>query len=170
VVPVIRRIRPADDLVLRAVRLRALQVDPQAFESAHESEVDRTADAWYERATASSNGEVQCIFIAEAEEGVVGMAGAFTPDGEPLVRQLYGMWVAPEARSAGIGASLVEAVIRWSSEGGAQGLRLWVVENNAGALRLYARAGFLEAGVRQPFRSNPGSTEILLHLPLGERG
>lgn len=38
------------------------------------------------------------------------------------------MWVALEARSAGIGSELTESVVGWSSEGGGEVLRLWVVE------------------------------------------
>jgi ribosomal protein S18 acetylase RimI-like enzyme len=155
----IRRIRPGDGPAFRDLRLRALRTDPDAFGSSYEREMNRPVDAWERRAAYGSNGYEQCLFVAESGGVFVGMAGAFTSSDEPPVRQLFGMWVAPEARSAGIGARLLEAVLAWSIESGAEEMRLWVVKDNQVAYRLYERAGFEETGLSQPLPSNPSLTE-----------
>lgn len=163
----IRRVRPSDGPVLRAVRLRALRSDPDAFGSSYQREVDRPSESWTKRAAESSVGDDQCLFVAETHAGLVGMVGAYTPEDDPLARYLFGMWVAPEARSIGIGYRLVEAITRWSIEGGAREVRLWVVAGNLAALRLYERAGFVKTGATQPLSSNPSLTEVLMRLHLG---
>lgn len=116
-----------------------------------------------------SIGSRQCLFVAEVDGSFVGMAGAYTPDDEPSVRHLYGMWVAPAARSAGIGHQLVAAITRWSIEAGAAEVQLWVVEDNLAARRLYNGAGFVDSEFSQPLPSDPALTETLLRLHLGPK-
>jgi ribosomal protein S18 acetylase RimI-like enzyme len=94
------------------------------------------------------------------------MAGAYTPDDRASVRRLYGMWVAPEVRSAGLGQQLIEGITSWCFDGGADEIQLWVVDDNLAAQRLYRRAGFRTTGVSQPLPSNPKLTETLLRLIL----
>ena len=164
--PLVRRIRPTDAPGLREVRLRALRSDPDAFGSSYEREVDRPSDAWDTRAQESSLGSNQCVFVAETQSGFVGMAGAHTRDEEPFVRHLYGMWVAPEARSIGVVTQLVEAIIQWATEAAAHELQLGVVDGNQPARRLFARTGFVPTGHAQPLPSNPARTETLMRLLL----
>jgi RimJ/RimL family protein N-acetyltransferase len=153
--------------MLRDLRLRALQADPDSFGSSYEREVDRPADAWERWALESSTGYQQCLFVAESDGHWVGIAGAYMPAEEPGSRELFGMWVAPAARAAGVGTELVQSVLDWSIRGGAEEIRLWVVESNRVAGRLYERAGFAETGVFQPLPSNPSLTETRMSLRLG---
>jgi ribosomal protein S18 acetylase RimI-like enzyme len=62
------------------------------------------------------------------------------PRGSEIV--LISMWVAPFARGRGVGDALVDAVVRWS----ASPLSLKVKEDNAPAVALYRRHGFVDAG------------------------
>jgi GNAT superfamily N-acetyltransferase len=162
----IRRIKPSDGVILRSIRLRALLSDPGSFDSSYERESQLPTEEWDRRATESSTGDRQCLFLVETPEGFVGMAGAFTPGDQPSVRRLYGMWVAPEARAAGIGAQLIEAITSWSLEVGADAVQLWVVDDNLVARRLYERAGFVDTEVNQPLPSNPTVTETLMQMSL----
>lgn len=162
----VRRIRPTDAARLREVRLRASRSDPDAFGSSYGREIGRPSEAWDTRAQESSVGSHHCVFVAETQSGFVGMAGAHTRDEEPLVRQLYGMWVAPEARSIGVGTQLIEAIIQWATEAAAQELRLGVVDGNQPARRLFERTGFVPTGHAQPLASNPSLTEIMMRLPI----
>jgi ribosomal protein S18 acetylase RimI-like enzyme len=160
----IRRIKPADAEALREVRLRALLSDPGSFDSDYERESQLPTEEWVRKATEASAGEQKCVFVVAAPEGFAAMAGAYTPDDRPSVRRLYGMWVAPEVRSSGLGQQLVEAITTWSFDGGADEVQLWVVDDNLAAQRLYRRAGFRTTGVSQRLPSNPKLTETLLHL------
>ena len=162
----IRRIKPGDGAVLRTIRLRALLSDPAAFDSSYERESQLPAQEWDILATEASSGDRQCLFVVDTPGGFVGMAGAYTPSDRGSVRRLYGMWVAPEARSAGVGAQLIDAITSWSLEAGADAVQLWVVDDNLGARRLYERAGFVSMEVNQPLPSNPGVTETLMQLGL----
>ena len=166
----VRRIQPTDAGALRELRLRALLSDPAAFGSSYEQEVHLPTEDWERRAIEASTGGRQSLFLVQTSEGFAGMAGAYTPSDKASVRHLYGMWVAPAARSAGAGQQLVEAIIRWSIEAGAEDVQLWVVDDNLGARRLYQRAGFLETGISQPLPSNPTVTETLMELHLGSTG
>jgi RimJ/RimL family protein N-acetyltransferase len=162
----IRRINPTDAESLREVRLRALLSDPGAFDSTYERESQLPTEEWERRATEASTSERQCLFVVDTPEGFVGMTGAYTPSDRAYVRRLYGMWVAPEARSAGIGTQLIEAITGWSLEVGADAVQLWVVDDNLAARRLYERAGFVDTEVNQPLPSNPTKTETLMQLRL----
>jgi ribosomal protein S18 acetylase RimI-like enzyme len=164
----IRRIRSDEGAMLRDLRLRALRDDPDAFGSSYQREVDRSGEAWEKWAVESAAGQRQCLFVAESRSSWVGLAGAYTHDSEPQVRRLFGMWVHPEARAAGIGAGLVDVIVDWSIESGAEEVRLWVVEANDSALGLYLRKGFEETGELQPLPSNPSLTETQMVLRLTE--
>ncbi len=162
----IRRITPADAANLREIRLRALLSDPGAFDSSYERESHLSAEEWNRRANVASTGDHQSLFVADGPGGFLAMAGAYTPGDLASVRRLYGMWVAPEARSTGLGNQLIEAITTWSISVGARKLQLWVVDTNFRARRLYGRAGFRTTGNSQPLPSNPAVTETLMELSL----
>lgn len=162
----VRRIRPGDGNALREVRLRALQTDPEAFAATYQQAALRKDDDWEEMAVDAATGGEKVIFLAESDDGCVGMVGAFARPNEPVTRNLYGMWVAPEARSSGIGMKLVDEVLEWSKAAGAEEVKLWVVESNHKAVALYQRAGFVPTGEAQPLPSHPDLTDTRMRLPL----
>lgn len=164
--PVIRRIEKGDGVLLRELRLRALQTDPDAFGSTYSAEVDRADHAWEERSIRAAEGARQFIALAMSGEIPIGMVGGYQPEEALHIRELYGMWVAPEARSTGVGFDLVRTMVEWAQSSGARSIRLWVVTSNRVALALYRKAGFGETGRRQPLPSNPSLDEIELSLSL----
>jgi GNAT superfamily N-acetyltransferase len=162
----IRRIRPDEGAPLREVRLRALRTDPDAFAASHDQASARDDHIWEQIATTAADGHEEIIFVIEGEDRFAGMVGAFARADEPATRNLYGMWVAPEARGAGLGVGLVDAVVDWSREVGAEEVKLWVVETNVPAVRLYRRAGFVPTGETQPLPSNPELIDTRMRLAL----
>ena len=162
----IRRIRQGEGSRLREVRVRALRTDPDAFAASHDQASARDDQVWEEMAVAGSTGEEEIILVAEGDDGLVGMVGAFTRADEPNTRHLYGMWVAPEARSSGLGQRFVDAVREWSIETGADEVKLWVVESNLPARTLYEKVGFVRTGESQPLASNPTLTDVRMRLAL----
>lgn len=60
--------------------------------------------------------------------------------------ELISMWVAPHQRGAGLAGRLITEVLTWAS---GLGLRtcLTVRNDNPAAIRVYARAGFIDHGV-----------------------
>jgi ribosomal protein S18 acetylase RimI-like enzyme len=60
------------------------------------------------------------------------------------------MWVAPEARGAGVGDILVAAAIDWARAHGARRIELDVLDSNHHAIALYVRNGFVDIGMAVP--------------------
>ena len=60
------------------------------------------------------------------------------------------MWVAPDARGAGMGRALLDAVETSPRERGCDRLALTVTETNAVARTFYDVCGFTESGDRSP--------------------
>ncbi len=164
--PTIRRIRPGEGKLLREVRLRALRTDPDAFAASHDQASSRDEPIWEDIAAGAASGDDEIIFVIEGDGGFTGMVGAFARGDEPATRNLYGMWVAPEVRGSGLGRGLVDAVVEWSREVGADEVKLWVVESNLPAVRLYEKSGFVPTGEAQPLPSNPELTDTRMRLAI----
>jgi putative acetyltransferase len=102
----------------------------------------------------------------EAGPGVVGhISVVLAPYGVADI----GMLVIEGWRAKGIGTALLEAAISWARAAGAHKLALEVWPDNAPALQLYRKTGFVEEGrkVRHYRRSNGelwDSTLMGLHL------
>jgi GNAT superfamily N-acetyltransferase len=94
-----------------------------------------------------------------ASQGPTGIAATFVPDSAPAP-ELVSMWVAPEWRSRQVGTALVREVLAWACENGYGEVRLWVVEGNPAAVRLYENSGFVLTGQSQPNPADPGKIEV----------
>lgn len=126
-------VTPADWRRWRAIRLRALELDPAAFATSAHAWIEGgdTEERWRRRIGAPGR-----LFLAEDPTGVdIAMIG-LDLGGEP---ELISMWVAPEARRQGVGEALVRAVI---DEAAGRPVRLRVMAGNGRAREFYARAGF----------------------------
>jgi GNAT superfamily N-acetyltransferase len=157
VTPTVRRLGAGEADLLRTARLRALGDAPMAFGSTLAREEGYEPEKWERWAAESASGERQAIFIAEPEAG---MASGVIDD-DPALAHLYAMWVAPEARGSGAGRALVEAVVAWAAERGAQRLTTSVTEGNAVGAALYAAAGFADSGRREPLGHSDAVVAVL---------
>src|SRR5699024_3637501 len=87
----------------RTLRLEALQESPEAFVADHADEAGEPEEFWRARMRRSAR------LIAEADGqhvGVVSIGDATESDSENG-GQLFGLWVNPTWRGAGVAASLV---------------------------------------------------------------
>ena len=114
------------------------------------------------------------VFVARVNGRRVGGAVAVfdAPDvemlaGRPDVALLWDIRVAPEARGAGVGTALIDAVEAWARSRGAAWLEAETQDINAPACRFYARHGFaLHAVNRGAYPELPDETQLLWYKRL----
>ena len=144
-VATIRPLGRQDAASYRALRIAALEAEPEAF-SADLEEVRRRDLAWFERRL-----DVQAPsahFGAFLDENLVGLASLSV---ESSAKQRHrglvtGVFVAQEARGRGLAARLLGGVIAYASKH-VDVLDLAVGTDNAPARALYGRLGFRPYGV-----------------------
>jgi dihydropteroate synthase len=147
----------------RALRLRALASDPDAFGTTA-AQAGRQSDAEWCASVEPRPGRQH--LVAERCGVAIGMARTRTaPDG--LRTRLHSIWVAPEARRGGVARALIEAAVAWAQAGGACELGLEVAETQHAAVALYQACGFRDSGYRTPLR--PGGAIARRHYRLALR-
>jgi ribosomal protein S18 acetylase RimI-like enzyme len=131
------RVLTLDDWPLwRAVRLAALTDAPHAFRVGL-ADWHRGGEAeWRARLALPGSHNV----VALIDDRPVGVAR-----GVPGF-ELRSVWVAREARGHGVGDRLLAEVEAWAMRSGAPTLRLAVFGDNAPAVALYERHGYVPAG------------------------
>jgi ribosomal protein S18 acetylase RimI-like enzyme len=136
-----RRINPADASRYREIRLEALQAAPEAFGSTYELERAYTVEQFADLLGRSD------VFGAFRGVDLLGMAGYRTQIGPKREHKgfLWGMYVRAAARGAGVGKTLVEAVLA-HARGRVELVQLSVVSDNETARRLYRACGFVAYG------------------------
>jgi RimJ/RimL family protein N-acetyltransferase len=140
----IRQLSPADAALYRGIRLEGLNRNPEAFGSTFEAEFAKPL-AWFSERLGSCQ-----VFGAFRGSEIMGIAGFAVRHGEKEAHKglLWGMYVRPEARGAGVARRLVEAVIDLARRR-VELLQLSVVVGNEQARRLYDRLGFVEYGLER---------------------
>jgi ribosomal protein S18 acetylase RimI-like enzyme len=127
-------------LLWRAARLAALADAPDAFPGASAAWADSGEMRWRERLLDTAALKV----VAVRDEVPVGLVRGVVEDG---CAWLHSLWVSPQVRGQGLGTQLVAAVEEWAVRHGATYIRLEVVSDNAPAIALYRRRGYVDTGV-----------------------
>ena len=120
----------------------------------------RGADrSWRDWAAGRWRGGTAVVFAGRGEDGaLVGTATGAVWDTEDGVAHVYAMWVAPDARSAGVGRACSRRGRGWARDRGAARLVLAVTETNEGARRFYeACASRTRANATRSARARPPS-------------
>lgn len=145
----VRILRPTDAEALRALRLQSVLTDPGAFGRTLEEEQSRDV-AWYaERLTAQDGSEADAVLGAFEGDLLVGIVGLLR---ETQVRRshrvnLWGMYVAPEARGRGTGRALLSAALAHARAiPGVRQVHLGVTARATAARALYLAMGFTSIG------------------------
>lgn len=118
--------------------------------------------AWYEAELARP--DVCRIFVLRTDAGsVIAFVAYWQVVDEMHINNLA---VDPAWRGRGFGRLLLRAVLDVARGEGVQRATLEVRRSNQPALRLYAGAGFAEAGVRARYYTHPEEDALLLALRL----
>ena len=117
-----------------------------------------TTREWYEAELLRP--EVCFIYVLRTDESPVAAFCAFWR----VVDQIHinNLAVRPECRGRGLATRLLEAVMAEAAQMGVQSATLEVRRSNEPALRLYAKAGFVEAGVRRNYYTQPVEDALVL--------
>jgi ribosomal protein S18 acetylase RimI-like enzyme len=155
----VRRLTSDDAVLFRALRLEALQNNPESFGSTQDAE-NAMPVAWF-----AERLERTAVFGAFRDSALVGVAGFRVQEGPKAAHKgmLWGMYVCPDARKARIGTKLVEAVIDHGREI-VELIQLTVVSENKPARALYESLGFSEYGFEKDALKQGGRTfdEVLM--------
>jgi ribosomal protein S18 acetylase RimI-like enzyme len=162
----VRALGEEDWRQFRAIRLTALRDSPEAFVATAAQEAALDEQAWRERMRRARR------LIAERTGTPVGVVSLGQGDPEhSCTGELFGLWVAPEGRGAGVAWKLVEAGAAQALADGHRNLGYWVGTNNGPAVAFASSFGFRPTGTRRPMRvtnETDGAEEMVMVLPLGE--
>jgi ribosomal protein S18 acetylase RimI-like enzyme len=161
--PKIRRLTSADAAAYREIRLAGLRDTPEVFGSTFARESTQPLTWFCDRLGNSA------VFGAFHLTALLGVAGLAIREGEKERHKglLWGMYVRPDARKAGVGRRLVEAVID-HARAHVEVIQLSVISDNQPARRLYGSLGFVEYGLERDSLKQSGRyyDEILMALDL----
>jgi GNAT superfamily N-acetyltransferase len=161
------RLREDDWAVFRELRLRSLLDSPEAFGSTYGEESSHTERAWRDWAAGRWRGGTAVVFAGRDDDGAaVGTATGAEYEAEAGVAHVYAMWVVPDARGAGVGRALLDAVADWARDRGCDRLVLSVTESNETARRFYEASGFVDTGERDVLREGSEMPTLILSKPL----
>ena len=145
----VHKLTPHHAEIYIALRRRALQSDPQAFRSSVEDDPGMLPD-FVKKALAQGLPQGESFILGAFQPellGVLGLARERERKARHKVR-LWGMYVAPERRRAGLGQSLLSTAYDLALEmAGVEQIQLCVSASSHAAIRLYRRFGFEEFGV-----------------------
>jgi len=159
----------------KAIRLAALRDSPDAFAASAEDEEGFEEDFWRLRVRRSTRlVAVRLDDDSQAEGQAVGVVSLGQgKDEEGRVAEIFGLWVAPEARGTGVATKLVEASAERAKRDGRTHVSYWVGTDNGRAVAFASGIGFRPTDFRRPMRVTPGDgeddeEEIAMVLPLGD--
>jgi ribosomal protein S18 acetylase RimI-like enzyme len=127
----------------KALRLEALQTDPQAFGGSYVEEVVFSEALWQER--------ICNMWFAMIDGQPVGMVGLLPG---PMLStrhkaMIISMWVKPSFRGQGIAKALMQEIQRIAPAQGFIKLFLDVTTTQTAAVKLYTSVGFQKVGLQQ---------------------
>jgi ribosomal-protein-alanine N-acetyltransferase len=100
------------------------------------------------------------IVIAQSDERVLGFGVAYTVGDEGEITTLA---VDAAVRGQGVGEKILQALLDFCRARGAHKVFLEVRAGNGAAQRLYARCGFVEAGLRRRYYADGEDAVLMRH-------
>ncbi|MEM7101267.1 MAG: GNAT family N-acetyltransferase [Pseudomonadota bacterium] len=147
----ILRLSNSDWRTYKSLRIAALRDSPDAFGSTLASALT-VSDADWEKRISTASSVLDLPLFARVQGKGVGLAWGAMIEDDITTAHLFQMWVALEARGAGIGAALVAKTIEWARQNHAKRMMLSVTAADTPAWRMYLSAGFQAFGDLEPLR------------------
>ena len=163
----VRRLTTADARPYQTIREEALEAAPAAFAASPEDDLARSADF----VVRSLSDPEQAVFGAFAPD-IVGMVGVYRDRHVKAAHicHLFGLYVAREHRSSGVGRRLVTAALEFArSRPGVSQVHAGVTDRAPEAAALYRDLGFAAWGVEPDALRVAGESIAETHLILALR-
>lgn len=139
---IIRVLTENDAEAYQALRLKALQTNPEAFGSTYELELNYSVEQVAQRITSTSNKFTLGAFMENELIAIVTFLREINMK-TAHKGNIYGMYVASEHRRMGLGKKLLEElIILAGKQEGLEQINLTVVSDNNSAKKLYEELGF----------------------------
>jgi GNAT superfamily N-acetyltransferase len=140
--PSVKLLGPAEAVAYRALRLDALKRHPCAFRASFDEEAGQSLEELAARL------EADAVFGAYCDGALCGLAGLEIPQARNKRHKgtLFGVYVCPDRRRAGLGTTLVSRVIE-HARGRVDQLHAAVVITAEPARALYRKLGFEPYGL-----------------------
>jgi ribosomal protein S18 acetylase RimI-like enzyme len=165
----VRRAVEGDAAAIAAVHVRAWQAAYRGI----------VADAILDRLTVedrermwtdllAGGADAPATTVAEVDGAVAGFCTVATPsrdeDAPPCTAEIPALYVDPDRRRRGIGATLLGAALRGLEQGGWERVTLWVFSGNDAARAFYARFGFEPDGTSRPIEGMGAAADRLVRV------
>ena len=123
------------------------------------------SEPWSEAGLSAELDNENAFFrVAELADGtILGYVGMHCVAGECYIDNVA---VFPQARRMGAASALLKDLIDWARQNDCAFITLEVRPSNGGAIALYEKFGFAEAGRRKRFYRNPDEDGLILTLNL----
>jgi GNAT superfamily N-acetyltransferase len=146
---IVEIIHPDDWFRLRAIRLKSLQVNPEAFGGTYEIESVENESEWRKKfekldfLIASIDGHDAALMSVEELDGDFG-----------ATCWIGGCWSDPEFRGVGLLREMFNFLDAQDRDWKIQGLGVWI--DNYSAIAAYEKLGFVKMGEDTPSSRQPG--------------
>lgn len=154
----------------KSVRLHALRESPEAFVASAQEEEEFEDEVWQDRLERSQR------LLAEENGDVIGVAsvGSGRRTKVDTAGELFGLWVRPDRRGAGVARRLLEKAAAVARESGLKQLVYWVGTDNGRAVAFASSFGFRPTDDRRPMQihgvddEDAESEEMMMVYPLAD--
>lgn len=142
----LRRIRPGEWEAYRTMRLRALQLAPEAYGATFAEDDARPQADWMALAERGATAEDSAMFVLD-RGGALGGSALVTRNPErPGAATVFQMWLDEDLRGSGWAKQILDAAERFARDLGALVVELGVQDENPRAQRFYERCGYTPSG------------------------
>jgi ribosomal protein S18 acetylase RimI-like enzyme len=150
----VRSLTADEGLLLKRLRLAALQESPDAFSPTFEAANLHDDNYWKQSAVKTVASAQFDIFIAAIDGKPVGLVSGSVSGkaDETQIGHIGMMWADPNVRGRGVGRALLSHVMDYLGKLDCLTIKLTVTETNQGAINLYESAGFVFTGSDEPLR------------------
>jgi len=146
----VRSLAADEGLLLKRLRLSALQESPESFSPTFEAANGHDDEYWKQSAIRTEASAQFDIFIAELDGEPLGLVSGNAD--ETQTGHIGMMWVEPSVRGSGVGRQLLVQVMNHLKARDCLTIELTVTETNQGAISLYESVGFVFTGNDEPLR------------------